>query len=92
MKKIVTDLDGSNESVSFFNIQIEHFTFNTFFGDLPTDVSPIENEQKHSQVTHLTSVSFSSTIFHNVYNVNTNFRIDPIVWTLLLMAPGQRKE
>ena len=25
---------------------------------------------------------FSSTIVHNVYNVNTNFRIDPFVWTL----------
>ena len=82
MKQIVTDLDGSNESVSFFNNQIEHFTFDTFFGDLPADVSPIENEQKQSQVTHLTFVSFSSTVVHNVYNVNTNFRIDPIVWTL----------
>ena len=25
---------------------------------------------------------FSNTIIHNVYNVNTNFRIDPIVRTL----------
>ena len=83
MKQIVTDLDGSNEPVSFFNNQIEHFTFDTFFGDLPANVSPIENEQKHSQVTHLTSIMFSRTIVHNVYNVNNNFRIDPIVWTLV---------
>ena len=76
MKQTVTDLDGSNESVSFFNNKIEHFTFDTFFGDLPADVSPIENEQKHSQVTHLTFVSFSSTIVHKVYNVNTNFSLD----------------
>ena len=48
----------------------------------PADVSPTENEQKQSQITHLTSVPFSSTIVHNVYNVNTNFKIDPIVWTL----------
>ena len=82
MKQTVIDLNGSNKSVSFFDNQIEHFTFDTFFGDLPADVSPIENEQKHSQVTHLTSVPFSSTIVHNVYNVNSNFRIDPIVWTL----------
>ena len=42
----------------------------------------MENVQKQSQTTHLTSVPFSSIIVHNVYNVNTNFRIDPFVWTL----------
>ena len=82
MKQTVIDLDSSNESVSFLDNQIEHFTFDTFFGDLPADVSPVEDVQKQSQITHLTSVPFSSTIVHNVYNVNTNFRIDPIVWTL----------
>ena len=46
MKKTVTDLDGSNESVSFFENQIEHFTFDTFFGGLPADVSPAENVKK----------------------------------------------
>ena len=46
MKQNVTDLDSSNEFVSFFDNQIEHFTFDTFFGDLPIDVSPIENAQK----------------------------------------------
>ena len=25
---------------------------------------------------------FSGTIVHNVYNVNSNFRIDPFIWTL----------
>ena len=44
MKQTVTNLDGSNEYVSFFNNQIEHFTFDTFFGYLPADISPIENE------------------------------------------------
>ena len=82
IKQTITDLDGSNESISLFNNQIEHFTFDTFFRDLPAYVSPIENEQKHSQVTHLTCISFSSTVVHNVYNVNANFRIDPVVWTL----------
>ena len=48
MKQIVTNLDGSNEYISFFNNQIEHFTFDTFFGDLPTDVLSAENEQKQS--------------------------------------------
>ena len=46
MKQAVTNLDGSNESISFFDNQIEHFTFDTFFGDLPADVSPAENVQK----------------------------------------------
>ena len=75
MKQTVIDLDSSNEFISFFSNQIEHFTFDTFFGDFPTDVSLAENVQKQSQITHLTSVPFSSTIVHNVYNVNTNFRI-----------------
>ena len=44
MKQTVTDLEGFNESVSLFNNQIENFTFDTFFGDLPADVSPIETE------------------------------------------------
>ena len=82
MKQTVIDLNGSNESVSFFSNQIEHFTFDTFFGDLRADVSPVENVQKQSQITHLTFVPFSSTIVHNVYNVNTNFKIDPFIWTL----------
>ena len=43
MKKIVIDLDGSNESISYFSTHIEHFTFDTFFGDFPVDVSLIEN-------------------------------------------------
>ena len=44
MKQTITDLNGSNESVSFFSNQIEHFTFDTFFGDLPADVTPTKNE------------------------------------------------
>ena len=91
MKQTVTDLNGSNESVSFFDNQIEHFTFDTFFGDLPVDVSPIENKQKHSHVTHLTSVPFTSTVVHNVYNVNTNFIIDPIVWTLFFYGSRSKE-
>ena len=82
MKQTMTDLDDSNESVSFFSNQIEHFTFNTFFGDFLANVSPMENVQKQSHITHLTSVPFSSTMVHNVYNVNTNFRIEPFIWNL----------
>ena len=43
MKQTIANLYSSNESVSFFDNQIEHFTFDTFFGDLPTDVSPANN-------------------------------------------------
>ena len=82
MKQNVTELNSSNKFVSLFNNQIEHFTFDTFFGDFPADVFPADNEMKHSQITHVTSIPFSSTVVHNVYNVNTNFRIDPIVWTV----------
>ena len=82
MKQTVIDIDGSNESISYFSAHIENFTFDTLFGYLPADVSPVENVQKHSQITHVTSVTFSGTIVHNVYNVNTHFRIDPFIWTL----------
>ena len=82
MKQTVIDLDRSNEFVSSFDNQIEHFTFDTFFGDLPSDFLPAGNVQKQSQITHLTSIPFSGTVGHNVYNVNTNFRIDPFIWTL----------
>ena len=43
MRKIVTDLNGSNESISYFNTHVEHFTFDTLFGDMHADASPIEN-------------------------------------------------
>ena len=46
MKQTVIDLDGSNESVSYFSNQIEHFTFDTFFEYLSADISPVENVQK----------------------------------------------
>ena len=82
MKQIVTDLDGSNESIFYFSTHIEHCTFDTFFGDFPADASPIENVQNQSWISHVNYVPFSGTIVHNVYNVSTNFRIDPIAWTL----------
>ena len=43
MKQTVTDLNESNESISYFSAQIEHFIFYTFFGDIPTDISLVEN-------------------------------------------------
>ena len=43
MKKTVARLDGLNESIYYFNNHIEHFMFNTFFGDFPVDVSLIKN-------------------------------------------------
>ena len=49
---------------------------------MSVDASPIKNEHNQSQIAHVTSVPFSGTIAHNVYNVSTNFRIDPIAWTL----------
>ena len=48
MKQTVTNLDSSSEYVSFFDNQIEHFTFETFFGYLPASVSQGENVQKQS--------------------------------------------
>ena len=46
MKQMVTDQYGSNAYVSYFSNQIQHFTFDTFFGDMTTDISPAHNVQK----------------------------------------------
>ena len=54
MKKIVVGLDGSNESMSYFNNHIEHFTFDTLFGYFPINASLIENVQNQSQNSHVT--------------------------------------
>ena len=88
MKQTVTNLNGSNESISYFSTHIEHFTFDILFGYFPTNASPIENVQNQLQITHVTFAPFFGTVVHDVYNISTNFRIDPIAWTLFFMDPG----
>ena len=88
MKKTVARLDGLNESIYYFNNHIEHFMFITFFGDFPVDVSLIKNVYNQSQISHVTYVPLSSTIVHNVYNVNTNFTMTLLHGLYFLMATG----
>ena len=76
MKQTVTDLNDSSEPVVYFSSHIEHYTFDTFFGNLPGDSSPIENIQNQSRIINYTVVPFSSSIVHNVYNINLNFIVD----------------
>ena len=79
----MTYIDSSNESIYYFSAHIQHFTFTTLFGDILADISLVNNVQKQSQITHVTSIPFFGTIVHNLYNVNSNFRIEPFIWTLL---------
>ena len=44
------------------------------------------------QISHVIYVTFSGTIVHNVYNVSTNFRIDPIVWNLVFDGSRSKDE
>ena len=46
MRQTMIDIDESNEYVSYFSAQIEHFTFDTFFGDLPANNLLVENVHK----------------------------------------------
>ena len=82
MKQIVTDLNDPSEPIVFFTSYIEHYTFEYFFGSFPVDSSPTKDVDKWSEINNCTIVPFTGYIFHNVYNVNTNFRLDLSSWTL----------
>ena len=43
MKQTVTDLNDPSEPVVFFSSAIEHYTFDSFFGNSPTKSSPVED-------------------------------------------------
>ena len=83
MKQTITYLNDSSEPDFYFSSHIEHYTFDTFFKNLPVDYSPIKNVQNQSKIIIYTVVPFSGFIVHNVYNVNTNFRVDLDSWKFL---------
>ena len=81
MKQIVIDLNDPGDIVVYFSSHVEHYTFDTLFGNFPTDSSPVENFQNRSKFVNYTAVPFSGSIVHNFYNTNTNFRVDLDSWT-----------
>ena len=86
MKQIDTDLYDSADPVVFVNSVVEYYTFDSYFGDLPIDISPNQNVNKLSEIDNCKVIPFVGEIVNNVYNVNTNFRLDLNSWTLFFYA------
>ena len=82
MKHTITDLNDPIEPASFVNSVVEQYTFDSYFGDLPTDISVNQNVDKLSEIGNCKVIPFVGDILHNVYNVNTNFRLYLSSWTL----------
>ena len=84
MKQTVTYLNDPSETIVFFSSTIAHYTFESFFGSFPVDFSPTEDVDKLSEINNCIVVPFTGEIVHNLYNVNTNFRLYLSSWTLFL--------
>ena len=82
MKQNVAYLNDPSEHAVFINTTIEHYTFDSYFCNFLADSSPNDNADRLSQIDNYTFVPFTGEIVHNVYNVNTNFRLDFSSWTL----------
>ena len=63
-----------------------------FFRNSRADSSPVDNVQNQYEISNYTVVPFSSSIVHNVYNVNTNFRVDLYSWTLFFYGSKYEEE
>ena len=75
-------MNDSSDPIAYFSSHIEHYTFYTLFTNFLGDSSPVENVQNQYGIINYMDVPFSGSIVHNVYNVNTNFRVDLDSWTL----------
>ena len=76
MKQTVVDLNYPSEPAVFFTSAIEHYTFDSLFWNFPTYSSHTKDVDKLSKINNCPAVPFTGEIVHNVYNVNTNFRLD----------------
>ena len=88
MKKIVTDLNDPVEPAAFVNSVVEHYTFESYFGDFPADISLNQNVDKLLEIGNCKVIPFVGDILHNVYNVNTIFRLYLSSWTIFFMDPS----
>ena len=86
MKQTVTDLNDLAEPTIVVNSVVEHYDFESYFSDLPADISSNWNVDKLSKVDNCKVVPFIGEIVHNVYNVNTNFRLDLSSWMLFFVG------
>ena len=90
MKHTVMDLNYLAEPTVFVNPVVEHYTFYSYFGDLPADISPNQNVDKLSEIDNCKVILFVGKIVHNMYNVNTSFRLDLSSW--MLFFDGSRSK
>ena len=82
MKHTVNDLNDPGEPAIYFSSWIEHYTFDSFFRNIPSDSTLVEDVGSLYEINSYVVVPFIGSIVHNVYNVNTNFRIDLSSWNL----------
>ena len=60
----------------------------SYFCDLPADISLNQNVDKLLEIGNCKVIPFVGDILHNVYNVNTIFRLYLSSWTIFYMDPG----
>ena len=57
MKHTVVGLNDTNELVIFFNSILGNLCFDTFFGELEVNLSPLANSNKQSELLHTTHIA-----------------------------------
>jgi hypothetical protein len=97
MKHMVTNLNDTNEIVMFSNFILGNFYFDTFFGELEDELSPLVNSNKQSDLLHTTQVvkphciivdtctKVDSNNCIDVVSSSTNFSVEltnPHIWIL----------
>ena len=76
------DLNDPSEPAVIVNTTIENYTLDSYFGDFPADTFLNQNIDRLSEINNCKVIPFSGDIVHNVYHVNTNFRLDLSSWIL----------
>ena len=57
MKHMVTDLNDPNEIVMFSRSILSNFFFETFFGELEVELSPLADSYKQYEILHSNQIS-----------------------------------
>jgi hypothetical protein len=73
MKHTVTDLNDPNQPVMFSDLILGNFCFNTFFGELEVELSPLADSNKKSKRLHSTQI-----VEHNctIVDASTSTEVD----------------
>ena len=71
MKQMVIDLNDPNEPVMFSNSIMENFFFDTFFGELEVELSPLANSYMQFELLHKNQI-----VEHNYTIVDSCTKVD----------------